>query len=437
MRLNGLSLKRYMVRSSNQQYRSPLRSAGWLFICVIILAACQQRVEIQPIPVRGERPYQDLYRISAEAAQNGWTAAAHREVGELYYELGDLENAAGHWQAALLSEPQNLNLLRRLAETYLTLEEWTSAADTLRKLLRIIPNELWAHYRLGLILAPLNAQDAIFHLEQVETTPAYGEIATRLVLVLRSTLDEAPKAMQIGIVLSEHEQWAEAEAAFLQAAELGYPDPVAMAYVGFARGMQGKFGESWIQQAVAIDPVNATVRYLEGLYLRGRGEYAKSIDAFSLAIAFEPDNPAYYVELGSTYRKISDLSSASRWLQQAVVISDYDPEFQNILSDFYLEEGAELAAAGIENPPAGLQNADAEADVGWTLYRVGAVEEASAAFEKALAIEATNPRALFYKARVAIDTGNIDSARTLLQQVIDQGEDFAAEAQSLLDTLSS
>jgi tetratricopeptide (TPR) repeat protein len=421
------------------------RKRGWLFVLillflsavgVVLLRQQQPLPESESIPLNN-RPYQQIYSIHYEASQNGWTAERHRRIGIQYFELGDLENAASHWQAALLLQPDNINLLRQLSETYLVLHKWSYAVDTLRQLLTLVPNELWAHYQLGLILAPLNSPEAITHLQRVADTTAYGDVTTRIRLVLRSDFDEASKAVQIGIILAENELWAHAEGAFQQAANLSVLDGEALAYTGLARGMQGKSGLEWIRQAITLDPTNPTVRYLEGVYLRNIGEYAGSIDAFSLALSFDPTNPAYYVELGNTYRKIGDLTNANRWLIQSVAISNYDSEFQKILNDFYLEEGARLIAAGIDTPPAGIENADAEADVAWTLYQLGAVEQANTTLEKALSIEASNPRALFYQARIAIEEGEIETARALLDSVIAANDDFVTEAEQLRDALSS
>lgn len=428
-------------------FTPPPRQVGWLLFLILALLTLSLPVlwistrpvvpDFQPQPLLIDmRPQQEIYRITLEAAQTGWTSSLHRRVAGFYANTDDLASAIAHWEAALVLQPNDVNLLRQLAEHYLMLQDWSSAADTLRRLLVVLPNELWAHYQLGLILAPLNASEALLHLERVERTSAYGDIGTRLVLVLRSTLSDASKAMQIGIILSEAELWAQAEFAFRQAADLSFPDPEALAYVGLARGMQGKYGLDWLEQAVAIDPTSATVRYLEGVYLRSEGEYAGSLDAFSLALSFDPTNPAYYVELGNSYRRIGNLVQAEEWLQQAVTISENDPQFRQILNDFYLEEGASLTAAGIETVPVDLTNASAQADVAWTLYRLGAVEEANAALEEAFAIEAANPRALFYQARMLIDAGDLAAATANLEQVIEQGGDFAAEARSLLDTFA-
>jgi tetratricopeptide (TPR) repeat protein len=376
-----------------------------------------------------------MYRLIAQGTTQGWTPDIHRQIARLYYDTGDYDSAAAHWQAVLLTTPDDLNTLRQLAETYLALQDWTPAADSLRALIALLPNEAWARYQLGMILAPRAPAEALLHLERLQESNAYGEVVTRLVIALRASMDEAARAMQVGIILVDYELWGQAEAAFQQAADLSYPNPEALAYSGLARGMQGKDGDAWMGEAIRLNPASPLVYYLYGVYLRGRGEYAASLDAFMLALSFDPTNPAYYAEVGNTYRKLGDLSNADRWLNQALAVSEYDPQFQNILRDFYDEEASALAAAGIDTAPSASANADAQADVGWTLYRVGSLEQATAAFASALEIEPQNPRVRFYQARIAIDTGNIALAKVLLEQVIDQGEDFAAEARQLLDAL--
>ncbi|HEX2623594.1 MAG TPA: tetratricopeptide repeat protein, partial [Phototrophicaceae bacterium] len=208
-----------------------------------------------------------------------------------------------------------------------------------------------------------------------------------------------------------------------------------LAYIGLARAIQGKSGQAWIQQALTVEPENAIVHYLEGIYDRNQGKYDASIAAFTLALTYDSQNPAYYVELGNTHLEMGDLVGAEYWLRQAVTVSRNDPEFQGILDHFYSENAPLLAAAGVDAPQVQTANANIQADMGWTLYRTGALEEANQALTSALTLEPGNPHALFYQAKIALDQGDTEKAKTLLQQVVKAGKDFKQDAQDLLDGL--
>ncbi|MBC8170308.1 MAG: tetratricopeptide repeat protein [Anaerolineae bacterium] len=422
----------------------PFRKTGWLFLCLLPLLAFllwQSSVVIEPQPeppiINSNagviRPVQQLYRIEVLAARDGWTFEAHRRAGEIAYDLGDLTNAAAHWQAALLLRPADINTLRRVADISLTLQQITPAVDTLRQLVMLNPDDTRSHYYLGLLLAPVNRLEAINHLERAGS--GFSPVVTDLLAVLRANTGGLAPALQVGQVFVQHELWAYAENAFGRALETGQGYAEAMAYIGLTRAMQGKTGEAWLTQAVAIDPENSTVHYLQGIYHRNQGNYDASIAAFTLALTYDPRNPAYYVELGNTYLQTSDVISAEYWLSQAVLASRSDPQFQAILDQFYAANAPLLAFAGINPPQVSSANASIQADIGWTLYLTGSAEEAAKALEAALQLEVDNPRALFYQARIALDTGDTVIAKNLLQQVVDARRDFATEAQALVATL--
>lgn len=421
---------------------------GWLFIFLLLVLVAfilwQSFVTVEPpleeVPIVNAnagviRPVQQLYRIEYQAAQEGWTFDSHRRAGEIAYDLGDWSTAATHWQAALLLRPDDLNMLRRVADLTLDLQQITPAVDTLRHLVSLNPNDTRSHYYLGLLLAPVNRIEAINHLEQIADDSAFGTIVPDLLTVLRENTGGFAPAFQVGQIFMQHELWFYAEHAFQQALMLGQGAADVQAYTGLVRSMQGKDGDAWLAQAVALEPENSTVRYLEGIHYRNQRNYDASIAAFTLALTYDPRNPAYYVELGNTYLQTGDLMSAEYWLKQAVVASRSDPQFQTILDQFYTDNAPLLAVAGINPPQVSQTNANIQADVGWTLYRTGAIEEAEQALAAALELEADNPRALFYQARIALDAGDSETAKPLLEQVAAAGRDFAPEAQDLLATM--
>jgi predicted Zn-dependent protease len=153
----------------------------------------------------------------------------------------------------------------------------------------------------------------------------------------------------VGRVLFDLEMWSYAELAFHHAADVAAPFPEAMAYVGLARDRQGKDGSEWVKQAVTLAPDNARVLYVQALHLRHVGDDAGSVDILIRAIALEPDNPALYAELGTSYRLIGDLSRAEYWLKNAVLFSNNAPEFEALLTTFYTEQAqtAESLLAGM------------------------------------------------------------------------------------------
>jgi hypothetical protein len=65
-------------------------------------------------------------------------ASIHLKLGALYHDqLGDGTRAAAHLQTALLSDPDSIEALERLASIHTLSKNWTGAADCLRRLLEV------------------------------------------------------------------------------------------------------------------------------------------------------------------------------------------------------------------------------------------------------------------------------------------------------------
>ena len=77
------------------------------------------------------------------------------------------------------------------------------------------------------------------------------------------------------------------------------------------------------------------MRFLDGLHRRLTGDLTGSLEAFQLAAALDPANPAYAADLGAAYRLLDDLTQAEAWYQRAVTLSGGDPRFQQLLDDFH------------------------------------------------------------------------------------------------------
>ncbi len=289
---------------------------------------------VEPLPERRSgRPLQALYQLQVQADRDGWTSERLRAAGDLWREAGDLTRAVAYWEAAA---PDAL-LLRDLSLAYLELNRWADAADALDHLLVLLPpvspDRAWAQFQLGLISATYDPVRALALLRAAQ--PAYGDTVARLLPLVASAADST----QVGIALAQSDLWPYAELAFSQSG-----DPLASAYAGLARDMQGKDGSAWIDAAVAVAPADPQVRFLQGLHLRLNHDHQGSLDAIVQAVALDPENPALYAELGKGYQLLGDLPSAERWLKFAVSL---DPNFQPLLDSFYNDEQSILLSLGL------------------------------------------------------------------------------------------
>lgn len=286
------------------------------------------------IPMLPSHPMQALYVLEVQAARYGWTPERLREAGDLWRAVGDLTRAVAYWEA--VPQPDAV-LMRDRAQAYIDLGRWADAADTLDGLLTLLPpnhpDRAWSQFHLGLIRASYDTPAALDLLRAAE--PTYGASVTNLLPLLAG----ASEPTLVGIALAKADQWAYAELAFSQSAE-----PLASAYRGLARDMQGKDGGRWIDAALALAPENPQVRFLQGLHLRLKYDYAGSLQAVIQAVALDPENPALYAELGRAYQLSGDLLTAERWLKFAVGL---DAQFQPVLDSFYNDEANTLMSLGL------------------------------------------------------------------------------------------
>jgi tetratricopeptide (TPR) repeat protein len=382
------------------------------------------------------RPIQALYAIERLAHEQGWTPTLAAQAGDIHRDLGDLNSAVAVWER--VANPDAV-LLRDLARAQLALGRWDDALGTLTLIIAQTPQDAWAHWHIALLQAPVDPLTALASLPIAAADPAYAPIATVVQESLSGVQNDTLLPMRVGIVLADHGQWQYAERAFERAAALNAPYAEALAYLGVTRVMQGKDGAQVMLQAVALEPVNARIRYLQGVYLRAIGDARGAIDALGQAAALAPDTPLYFVELAQAYRDLRDLQQAEYWLRVAVAVSGNAPRYLEILALFYADEAENLTVDGVAAleqtisllPP----DPDIFAGYGWAIYLTGDHERGLSLIDQALASDAANPRALYYRGRILLDRGDTDAALPLLEQVASGTSEFAPLARALLESL--
>ncbi len=295
------------------------------------------------VDLAAHRPMQALYQIEVQVAQSGWTADLAKSAGDIWETLGDLPRAVSYWEIGVRLQPTDVQLTRRLAQSYLDLQHWSQAVIALSNLLKL-NDDNWAHFQLGILQAVLDSASASEHLQLAARDNQFQPVTTQLIPLLNEPSDVS-RAMQMGAVLASAKLWPAAEYVFQYAASLSPKLAVALAYTGLARDQQGKNGRSQIDQAVALAPDNAQVRYLQGLHLHLVGDEDTSLIALQQATILDPLNPAFAAELATTYDRMGDAVQAEYWYKAAVTLSNNDPRFQAFLTAFYSQPSVSIVTA--------------------------------------------------------------------------------------------
>ncbi|PJF27923.1 MAG: hypothetical protein CUN53_02260, partial [Phototrophicales bacterium] len=279
------------------------------------------------------------------AHTSGWTADSLAAAAQSYRLIGDLTQASIHYERALSLDLEwvgRASAMQSLAEIYLERADWARAFDILQSLSAAAPSP-WGFFQLGLIAAPVDPTAGLRYLQQADDS-----VYLRLLAELRPVLTgDQVSPLRIGVILLNHDLLPYAEHAFTIAAETAIDSEttaLAFAYGALARDRQGKPGGDWIARAVALSPNNFMVRYLQGLHLRHIGDERASLNALIAAAALNPQDPALFAELGTAYRLVGDMTSAERWLREAVRLSNNDPRFVALLTDFQTAQRADLQA---------------------------------------------------------------------------------------------
>jgi tetratricopeptide (TPR) repeat protein len=317
------------------------------FICITLPLIAQPNDPIR-LNRAQERFHQALYHIQSQAQQTGWTDDLNQLAGDIYFQMNDISSAVVYWERANLIDSARLELL---AQSYLELQQWENATTILLRLFDFDPANEWASWHYSVLMIMNMDADMI---EQVQArfqslleSPIFAPSATSILEVATSDVGQSEKSLQLGLILASIDRWDLAELAFQLALvnDVILNDGVGareMGYIAFARYMQGKPVLDWFMRALQADPHNDQANYLYGMYLRGVGELDDSLDTLVIAISQNPNNPAYYIELGLTYYAKNDTQQGDYWLQFARDMADDSEIINTIIDDFYAQRQSDV-----------------------------------------------------------------------------------------------
>lgn len=382
---------------------------------------------------------QTLYHIETQALNTGWTTDLYRQAGDLWWQMGDISRAIPYW-SAVLESIDDVDLLRTVANSYIDLGEWSLVRQTLDQLLALKPDDEWGNYQMGMVLAPFNPIKSKLFFDVVPFESPFSQTIVAVKTALNTDPHDPLISFRVGLAFINQNHWDYAELAFQHASDIAYPNPLALAYLGWSKSRQGKDGSSWIDYATTLAPQDAEIWYLRGLHFRARADYIQSLDALTQSVLLAPNNAGLYAELGTAFRLIGDVEQAEYWLDYAVDASANTPEYQQILENFYIETAYvspstildSLAESALSN-----DSADLLAAYGWALHSTGESDAGLEQLDLALEQDPNNARALLDKARILLATDRQAEAIPILERVAQTYTPFGQEAQNLLATLDS
>jgi len=307
-----------------------------------------------------------FFKQSPTLSAEGWML-----LGYSYYKGGDFPSAINALDESLRLEhlPPVYDLL---ALIYRQQKNWTAERDTLVNKLRQNVGDAYSQYRLGLLLAVLEPEQALTHLMLASTlNPEFDPAVQtlRAALNLSSTQPDASQQMvTLGRALGLVQEWDLSAAAFEKAIKMDGENAEAWAWLGEAKQQAGGDGRAELDRAVILDHTSVVVRALRALYWNRQEKYPQMLAEYLLAAEYEPTNPTWQAGLGEAYTRRGDLVSALAAYQHATELAPNESTYWRSLAVFCAESGVHLDDVGL---PAAQKAVDLAPDDSLALDALG------------------------------------------------------------------
>ena len=222
----------------------------------------------------------ELFRLSLRARPNG---SVHYNFANLLSQLGDLEQAEAHYEAALRLKPDLVEAWYNLGALEAKRGKTQEAAQDYAAALRIKPDYVEAHLSLGALLAGQKKFD---------------EAIVQFQAAVHAAPDKADAHFNLAAALNAQGDFAGAATHYAEACRLRPDDVEARQSLGLALFCQGKLSEAAAQyQAVLRAHPSAGPHYYLALALDGQGQAAEAAAHYREAIRLEPKTPLYLNDL--------------------------------------------------------------------------------------------------------------------------------------------
>ena len=328
----------------------------------------------------------EIAREKKSISSQGWDT-----LGIAYWNNNDHKMALVTWQNGSQAYPSDVLLYDRLAMAYHENGDYTSEQIVLVKRLALV-SDANSHYELGLLLMLSNSDRALTEFASASSLdPQFDSAVQTLrsaIAVADTASDPASRYIAIGRGLGLVEEWGLAEDAFEKAVSANGKNAEAWAWLGEARQHNGQDGSDELNQALALNPNDAIIHALRGLYWKRQGNYVQALAEYLQAAQIEPDNPTWQASIGDSYTQTGDLVSALAAYQEATQLASNDATYWRLLAmfcsdnDLYvLDIGLPAAKQAAQLDPNDPQTLDA---LGWSYSNAGLLYNAEQNLQHAI-----------------------------------------------------
>jgi len=225
-----------------------------------------------------------LFEHALHTTENNYLA--HDSLGNILAQQGKIEEAIGHYSAALSIKPNFVISHNNLGIALLQRGDVEQAITHFSAALHYEPHFPEAHNNLGLALARQGHVDRAIdeYLEAIRLKPDYPEAHNNL-----------------GNALASRGMFEQAMSHYSEALRLKPEDAEAHSNLANVLVRKGKFKEAidHYLQALQIKPDNFEAHYNLGIMLAHQGKFAEAIDHYSQALRLKPADAETHYNLGN------------------------------------------------------------------------------------------------------------------------------------------
>jgi len=203
-----------------------------------------------------------------------------------------------------------------------------------------------------------------------------------------------------------------------------------------------KAAEEWFDYALKLEPSSARVRLARAAWLLDQGRAAAARPEIDEAVKLDPASREARRLQALIAWHLRDLAAAESILETLHREAPADLAVADLLALCLVEQddaakksrGLQLAEVDARQSP---RSQEAQATLGWALYRSSHLDEAEKMLRAAVQGVRTTPDVAYFLARVLADKGQTDDARKLLQSATGLAGAFAhrEDAGNLLKSL--
>ncbi len=378
-----------------------------------------------------------LLETAPSLSVQGWT-----DLGNAYLQTGKVDQAIHAFQRGVKARGGAASLYYGLTLAYNAQGDLAAETSALGNYLAFKKDDAAAHYRYGLLLTLSDLHRAVDELSsaaQLDAAfdPAYQTMRSAINLAALQT-DASKRFVIVGRGLGLVQEWPLAREVFQRAVNADAKNAEAWAWLGEANQHLGQDGRGELERAESLDPFNANVRALFGLYWKRAGDAKRALAEFQWAAILEPQNPNWQAALGEAYAQAGNLPPALEAYQRAADLAPTDPSFWRLLAVFcaqYSYQTAEVGVPAAHQVATLLPNDAASFDLlGWLYLTSGLTSEAEVTLTRTLSMDPNLASAHLHLAMVYLQLGQWNSAREhlLLARGLDANGETGKSAAQLL-----